>query len=90
MCMKYLYVRCNTRAFENNPCVREQPASYLQDLSRHVGGHACFCKLSQELYRTFLGYCLLSVGVVVVVKDCKLNTRLHSYIAEMLPFRAVL
>ena len=29
------------------------------------------------------------VSVVIVTKDCKLDTLLHSYVAEMLPFRAI-
>ena len=35
---------------------------------------------------TFLGCCLFSVGVVIVIKDCKLNACLHSYVTKMLPF----
>ena len=39
---------------------------------------------------TYLSWFLpVSVGVVVMIKDCKLNACLHSYVAEMLPFRPI-
>ena len=40
-----------------------------------------------EQLHTILGCCLFSVGVVI--KDCKLNACLHSFVAEIMPFMAI-